>query len=176
MKTSLLALALAVGITTGCPKSFAKEKAQPENLLGSVLLFVIPDCPIVNRYIPEINRIYQAYSKQGIKLTLIYPGDYLTQKDIDTHRKEYQIKPEGRLDIDYQITKKAGATITPEAVVYDANQKIIYRGRIDDWFTDYGDKKREPSQRNLRLALDALVAGKEVPIKNTQAIGCLIEY
>ncbi|MDF1811931.1 MAG: redoxin domain-containing protein [Verrucomicrobiales bacterium] len=143
---------------------------------ASVYLFVIPDCPIVNRYAPEINRIYEDYSGKGVKITLVYAEPSLTSADIEKHRKEYSLKPPGVLDPGWKITRRSGATITPEAVVYDAGEKIVYRGRIDDWFTDFGDSRREASEKNLRLALDAVLAGKEVEIKEAEAVGCYIEY
>ena len=151
-----------------------KEKAKPDPRI-SVLLFVITDCPIANRYAPEINRIYEKYSVQGVKFTLVYTDSSLTEKEIAAHRKDYSLKPEGVLDAKHVLVKKAGAKITPEAVVFDKNGKIVYRGRIDDQFTDFGDRRSEPKERNLRLALDAVLAGKEVAVKETTAIGCLIE-
>lgn len=141
----------------------------------SVLLFVITDCPIANRYVPEINRIFDEYSAKGVEFTLVYTDPTTDEAGIAKHRKEYRLKPEGVRDADHAIVKKAGAKITPEAVVYNSKGEMVYRGRIDDQYTSFGDRRKAPTERNLRLALDATLAGKEVAVKETEAIGCLIE-
>lgn len=156
---------------------FAHSLQAEEDVASvTVLLFVIPDCPIVNRYAPEINRIYDTYSKKGVKLTLVYTEPSLTSKDVAKHRNEYSLKPEGVLDPGFELVKMAGATITPEAAVYNAEKELVYLGRIDDRFTDYGDRRLEPTERNLRLALDAVLAGLPVEMKEAKAIGCYIEF
>lgn len=170
MKPILLNLLILFPVIASSLK--ADETITP----ASVFLFVIPDCPIVNRYAPEINRIYDTYSKEGVELTLVYTEPSLTRKDIENHRTEYSLKPEGILDPDFELVKMTGATITPEAAVYNAERELVYLGRIDDWFTDFGDKRREPTERNLRLALDAVLAGEKVQISRARAIGCFIEY
>ena len=141
-----------------------------------VLLFVIPDCPIVNKYIPEINRLHDHYTEKGVEFTLVYSGSYVKAAMIENHRKTYAIKPKGILDSDFEIAKQSGATITPEAIVYNRTGEKVYAGRIDDLFTDYGDRRRVATERNLKLALDEILASKAVSVQKTKAIGCLIEY
>lgn len=172
MKLKTTALALILSCVAFI--SFAEEQPAPSGT--SVYLFVIPDCPIVNRYAPEINRIYDDYSSRGVTLTLVYTEPSLTPADIANHRNEYSLKPEGILDPQRTLVKKSGATITPEAAVYDSDGKLRYLGRIDDWFTDFGDRRRMPTERNLRLALEAVLAGEDVAISKAPAIGCFIEY
>ena len=152
-----------------------ESKKEKESKTVSVWLFVTVDCPIANRYVPEINRIYKAYSSRGVEFTLVYPDETLTRERIEKHREEFGLLPPGLLDAKRLRVKKSGATITPEAVVFDRNEKIVYRGRIDDQFTDFGERRSQPTERNLRLALDAVLAGREVDVKETKAIGCLIE-
>jgi hypothetical protein len=51
---------------------------------------------------------------------------------------------------------------------------VLYRGRIDDRVADFGKRRVEPTRRDLRLALDAILAGKPVPARRTKAVGCYI--
>lgn len=169
--TNLIPLIIAIGI---CAAVSSPADEAPETGV-SVQLFVIPDCPIVNRYVPEINRIYDHYVEKGVQFTLVYTEPSLSKDDIALHRKEYSLKPKGILDAERKLVKLAGATITPEAAVYNSSGEIVYLGRIDDWFTDWGDRRLQPSERNLRLALDAVLAGEDVKIKSAPAIGCFIE-
>jgi len=73
------------------------------------------------------------------------------------------------------MPKAAEATITPEAAVYSATGKLIYRGRINDLYTGFGDRRNAASEHTLRNALDAIPSGKEVKTARTKAVGCLIE-
>ena len=76
-------------------------------------------------------------------------------------------------DRDHKIAHAAAATITPTAVVYGPNGRA-YRGRIDDWYMALGKPRRAPTERTLRVALDAVLAGQTPAQAETQAIGCYI--
>ena len=52
--------------------------------------------------------------------------------------------------------------------------KLEYLGRIDDQYPGLGKKRTAPSQRDLRNALDAVVAGRSVKVARTEAVGCSI--
>jgi hypothetical protein len=68
-------------------------------------------------------------------------------------------------------------TITPEAAVYISGAgtpRLVYRGRIDDRFVDFGLARPQPSKHDLQEVLDALVAGRAVTPHTTPAVGCVI--
>lgn len=71
------------------------------------------------------------------------------------------------------LVKRAGATITPESVVFHRGE-ILYRGRIDDRYADWGKQRPAPTQNDLQDVLDAIAAGKRVEKRITQAVGCYI--
>lgn len=50
--------------------------------------------------------------------------------------------------------------------------KVLYLGRIDDWFGDLGKKRPAPTTHDLRDALHALLAGGEPAVARTVAVGC----
>jgi hypothetical protein len=64
--------------------------------------------------------------------------------------------------------------VTPQAVVLSSQGKTLYSGRIDNRFLGYGKDKIKASVSDLRLSLDAILAGKPVPHPTTTAIGCFI--
>jgi hypothetical protein len=72
------------------------------------------------------------------------------------------------------LATRTGARITPEAVLVGADEKMAYRGRIDDLYADYGKRRPEPTTRDLRRALDAFLAGRTVPEAGGAAVGCFI--
>jgi hypothetical protein len=63
-------------------------------------------------------------------------------------------------------------TMAPEVAILDPDGKVAYRGRIDDWYVDYGKRRGEPTRRDLRDALDAILRGAPVPNPTTKVIGC----
>jgi hypothetical protein len=145
-----------------------------------VLVFTGVDCPISNRYIPAINRIFQEFADKNVSFWVVYPGSYFDKQEIESHLQEYQIKAPAIIDRSGYLVKKTGATVTPEVVVYPAgvsqpeNGNWIYRGRIDDRYTDFGKWRPSPSREDLKEVLQSLANGQRPAMRETQAIGCYI--
>lgn len=150
----------------------ADEGEKPK---AEVWFFIATDCPVANHYAPEISRIFSEYETQGIAFSLIYPNTDLTLEEVATHRREYALKIEGRIDKDHALVKKAGVTTTPEVAVFNKDGKLIYRGMIDDLYTEFGDRRRVASQRYLRSILALCLEQEAVAFSETKPVGCLIE-
>lgn len=140
----------------------------------TVVVFISTDCPIANGYAPEIKRIVSEYSPRGVVFHLVHVDRDVSPEQARAHADEYGYTCSILLDTEHQLVQAIGATVTPEAAVIDANRELRYRGRIDDRYTDFGKKRLEPSQRDLRTALDAVLEGRAVPQPRTRAIGCYI--
>jgi Thioredoxin-like len=143
-------------------------------LAMTVLIFVSADCPVSNRYAPEIKRLYEQFAPQGIRFRLVYPNPLDDQSVIAKHLQDYAYPQIAERDRNHALVKMAGVTITPEAAVFDKRQRLIYRGRIDDRFVELGRERPAATGHNLRNALTAVLAGKPVAPSRTQAIGCFI--
>lgn len=143
--------------------------------VAEVLIFVSPDCPIANSYAPEFGRLKKEYTSKEIAFQLVYPEASLTQEEVEKHLEEYTIDLEHSIDREHTLVEKAGATTTPEAAVFDKNGELVYRGRIDNLYSDFGDRRRTATKHYLRDVLDSLAAGKEIDFSETEPIGCLIE-
>ena len=140
----------------------------------TVLIFVSIDCPVSNRYAPEIKRLHDEFAPRGARFRLVYPNPLDDEAAIARHLREYGYPPIGERDRNHTLVKTTGATITPEAVVFDARDRLVYRGRIDDRFVELGRERSSATQRDLRNALTATLAGKPVSPAQTQAVGCFI--
>ncbi len=139
-----------------------------------VLLFTAIDCPISNRYAPEVARLCEQYSERGVDFWLVYPRPSTTAEAAEAHRQEYAYPCPAFRDPDRAVARLCGATITPEAVVFDTNRRLRYRGRINNRYVDFGKTRAQATQHDLADALDALLAGEQVPTPITEAIGCPI--
>jgi thiol-disulfide isomerase/thioredoxin len=138
-----------------------------------VFLFTATDCPISNRYAPEIQRLHRAYADKGVRFFLVYPNPADTPALIREHAKSFGYPAEALRDPKQSLAKTAKATIAPEAAVF-VNARLVYHGRIDDRFVDFGLDRPAPTVRDLDEALAAVLAGRPVPHPVTQAVGCYI--
>ena len=60
--------------------------------------------------------------------------------------------------------------------MFDGKGLLVYRGRIDNLYADFGKKRAKPTRRDLRETLDALLAGKRLAKRTTKAVGCYIDF
>ncbi|WP_395141197.1 redoxin family protein [Armatimonas sp.] len=139
-----------------------------------VLFFVGTDCPISNAYAPEIKRISDSYKRQNIAFALVYPDPDLSLMEAKKHAKAYGYTCPVFIDPSHRLTRQAGATLTPQVAVLAPGGSVLYRGRINNLYVDFGKRRFEATQHDLRSALDAIVAGKAVRERFTNAIGCFI--
>lgn len=139
---------------------------------GTVLIFVGVDCPIANRLSPEIGRIIKEYSEKGIDCWLVYPDRELKADEAIRHMKEYGLNCMATIDRKRTLVKAVGATVTPQAAILDAKGFVKYLGRVNDLFAEHGRTNPEVKSHDLRVSLDALLAGKPIPNPITEAVGC----
>ena len=139
-----------------------------------VFLFISVDCPISNRYAPEIRRLSEKFAPRGVVFRLVYPNPAESPEAIRGHLKDYRYPASAMRDPRQQLARFAAATITPEAAVYDRQGHRVYLGRIDDRYVNLGLERPAPTRRDLEEALDATLEGRPVRQSMTQAVGCYI--
>ncbi len=179
-RSSVLLLVFSVwtlfgaSLTVQDVQGVARSPLQPEGK-ASLLFFVTSDCPISNSYAPEIQRICSEYGPKGIACNLVYVDPDLTPSDVKKHVREfgYGAMP-AILDSTQKLVRAAGATTTPEAAVIGRAGQVLYRGRIDNVYASLGKRRPAATEKDLRKALDEVVAGKAVSTPETKAIGCYI--
>ena len=144
------------------------------NAKATVFLFVRTDCPISNHYAPEIERLYEHYSTNKIAFWLVYPDADTLPQTIVEHTKEYRLSLPVLRDPGHALVKWCGVGVTPEAAVFVGDARVVYRGRIDNRYVDFGKERPAPSERDLEQALDAILNGKPIVRPRTTPIGCYI--
>jgi ribosomal protein L35AE/L33A len=136
----------------------------------TVLLFVRTDCPISNRYAPEVRRLRDALAPRGVVWWMIYPDPDETVAAIRKHLEDYKFGADALRDTRHALVKATGVTVTPEAAVFKGST-MIYRGRIDDRYEDLGKMRPEAVTHDLEDAIRAALAGKKIS-RRTRAVGC----
>jgi hypothetical protein len=181
MILAILALTLPPGASQ-TPSSIAPVRdtdGHRLNLFGqdrkaAVLFFITNDCPITNSYVPEINRIVADYEVRKIAFYAVYTDPTVSIPAIRRHAREFGLHFPLIPDPAHDLVHKVGATVTPEVAVLERGGKLVYLGRIDDWYVDFGKRRPAPTQRYLRQALDAVLGGRPVAIPNVNPVGCFI--
>ena len=75
------------------------------------------------------------------------------------------------VDRNNEVADAFGANRTPECYLFDKNLKLVYHGAIDDNPSDAGNVKRH----HLQEAINELVAGKDITVKESKSVGCSIK-
>lgn len=146
----------------------------PSGLKAAVLVFTTTDCPISNRYAPVIQELASRFEKQGIGFTLVYPVAADSPAVIRDHVKTFGYSIPAVRDTAQELIKHTGARVTPEVAVIGAAGAVLYRGRIDDRYVAFGKDRPQPTERTLERALEAIVHGRPIAVRETQAIGCYL--
>jgi hypothetical protein len=180
LRASALALAMAAPLTAQLPidvDGHPVSNLAPSGTLAVVLFFTASDCPISNRYIPEIQRLDRHFKASGVQVWLVYPNPGDTAEVIRAHDFEFAISAKTVLDINQSLTRLARANTTPEAAVFipeGSNLRQVYRGRIDDRYLSIGNERPQAMHHDLEQAIRAVLAHTPVAPPGGPTIGCSI--
>jgi len=147
----------------------------PAGIKAIVFLFTSTECPISNRYAPDVRRLAAKFAPKGVLFRLVYPDPADTRYGILDHMTAfaYAGATQALRDPKHALVNFTGVTVTPEAAVY-AGGRVLYHGRIDDRYVDLGLERPAATVHDLDDALTAVLAGRPVEHPVTQAVGCYI--
>lgn len=135
-----------------------------------VIIFVATQCPISNAYNSRMAALNKEYKEKGISFIGINSNKQESIEEIKTHAAENKLDFVILKDQNNIIADKFKASFTPEVYVLNKDFEIMYHGRIDD-----SRKEEDVKTKDLRKALDEILAGKKVEISKTKAFGCTIK-
>jgi thiol-disulfide isomerase/thioredoxin len=152
------------------------KNVNPFEMAGGkplALIFVRTDCPVSNRYAPTIQALSQKYASQAF-VALVYPDKTETSVDIEKHLHEYGYNITALRDTQHDLVKVSQVEITPEAAVFNGKGELVYHGRIDNWYKDFGHARSAPTTHELDEAIQAaLNSARPVPA-SVGGVGCYI--
>jgi len=135
-----------------------------------VLAFIATQCPVSNAYNERMAAFAKEYEAKGVAFVGINANKQESSAEIVEHAKTHGFSFPILKDDGNKKADDLGAQVTPETYVFDASWTLRYHGRIDD------DKSGKAiASQDLRNAVDALLAGKDVPVKEAKAFGCTIK-
>jgi thiol-disulfide isomerase/thioredoxin len=140
-----------------------------------VLVFVNTSCPLAQRYLPVLQTLEKEYRDQEVQFVAVNSAAEDTLIDMATQAVRHEMEFPFVKDFDGSCARALGVTRTPQVVVLDRDRRLSYRGRIDDQYRLRGVRK-EPTSRDLKAAIDAILAGKPVATPETEVDGCAITF
>jgi peroxiredoxin len=157
--------------TKVCLQQFQGKKAL-------VVIFMCNHCPYVKHVAPELKRLSDDYIPRDVGFIGIssndvetYPEDSLEKMAEEAATRQYRFPY--AIDLDQSVAKAYRAACTPDIFVFDGQQKLVYRGQLDD----SRPKNDKPlNGRDLRAALEAILSGKSVSADQKPSIGCNIKW
>ena len=158
-------------------------KGKPVRELGGagvrvvVLIFASSDCPISNRYIPEIARLDHEFASQRVRIWWVFPNAEDTAGIVTKHVQEFGIKELTLIDTKQSLVHMAHATVTPDAAVFKvdgAGLSEIYHGRIDDRYLSIGTERPQAGHHDLEIAIASTLAREPVARSAETPVGCAI--
>jgi peroxiredoxin len=149
----------------GAEQSLNKLKGEK----GTILVFLSAQCPVVRSYNARINDFAKSYKAKGINVVGINSNATESLEWVKSHATENYSFPM-LIDKGNVIADKLGANVTPEIYFFDENNKLLYKGAIDN--DRSGDNV---TNHYLRDAVDAKMAGKAIAKTSANAFGCSIK-
>ena len=130
-------------------------------------------CPISGRYAPRLEKLSQAFHKDGVRFIGINANPHNKADAIAKEAEELGITFPVFMDRDQSLTRQLNAKTTTEVFVVNKDRIIQYRGMVDDQYA-VGVQRKDPRHRYLQKAIRAVLKGRNPHIQRTVAPGCLI--
>ena len=143
---------------------------SPSATKATAVIFVSTNCPVSNAYNERMVAIHKDYSGRDVQFVFVNANANEPVAEIDQHAKANNFGFKVYKDIDNVLADKLDAQFTPEVFLFDKTGTLVYHGRIDDT-----RELANVKSQDFRAALDAVLAGKPVPVANTKAFGCTIK-
>ncbi len=140
-----------------------------------VFIFLGPECPISQRYVPKLNRLAAAQDTNAVEFFGVIAGQSMTRTQALAFAKDYAIQFPILFDDGLALARWLRPTHMPEAFVLKRDGDVVYHGRIDDWYQSPGKPRAAPQHHELRDTLTSVLAGKSPPKIFAPPVGCYFE-
>lgn len=165
-------LALIAALTLKAADGHVETVFPAHDRKATVVVFGLQDCPIVRQYAPEMSRLSRDYRTKGVRFVMAFADAKISPKAMASHMREFSL-PFPAVRAQANLLKLAKATVASTATVFAADGRIVYSGRIDDRYPALG-VQRPPRRADLRIALDAFLAGRRIVVPRTPVVGCFL--
>jgi len=140
-----------------------------------VIVFTNLDCPLVQRYLPRLVKLDEEYRDRGVQFVSLNVGPNDPMTEVAYQAIRFNAEFPFCKDYTGECAKLLGVERTPEVVVLDSDHRLRYRGRIDSMYR-LGGVRPDRGREDLKLAIEDVLAGRDVEVAETSVDGCKITY
>ena len=145
---------------------------------GMLAMFICRHCPFVKHVQDELARIGRDYAGRGVGVVAISANDVTSHPEDSPTKLAYQARELNftfpyLFDESQEVARAYDAQCTPDFFLYDGRGKLVYRGQLDD---SRPGNEIPVTGKDLRAALDALIAGTPISSDQRASIGCNIKW
>ncbi len=159
---------------TGTTENLQQLKSQ----VATLIMFICNHCPFVKHIKDELAKLGQDYISRGVSIIAInsndvanYPEDSPEQMKIVAEQWNFNFPY--LFDETQAVAKLYDAACTPDFYLFDNQMKCVYRGQLDD---SRPGNDIPVTGKDLRAALDALLAGQPIDSEQKPSLGCNIKW
>jgi len=143
-----------------------------------LVMFICNHCPYVKHVREHLSQLVREYQARGVAVVGISSNDALQFPDDGPEKMKQEARAAGYTfpylyDEDQEVAKQYRAACTPDFFVFDKDRRLVYRGQMDDSRPNSG---RPVTGKDLRAALDAVLAGRPAPADQKPSMGCNIKW
>lgn len=143
-----------------------------------LVVFMCNHCPFVQHVAPELARLARDYQPRGVAVIGINSNDTETYPDDSPENMAQEAQRQGYtfpylFDETQEVAKAYRAACTPDFFLFDRQRRLVYRGQLDD---SRPGNNIPVTGKDLRAALDAILAARPVPQEQRASIGCNIKW
>lgn len=145
---------------------------------GTLVMFICNHCPYVKHVMPEIGRLAKDYQPRGVAIVAINANDAGKYPQDAPPEMRKLVAEKGwtfpfLFDESQEVAQAFRAACTPDFFVFNSTQVLVYRGQLDD---SRPSTSTPVTGKDVRAALDAMLAGQPVPEDQMPSIGCNIKW
>ncbi len=160
------------------PSGKVHSLAEFEGRRALLVAFLCNHCPYVKHIAPAFTQLAKEYQEQGVGVVAINSNDFEHYPDDSPAKMKEEIAARGYtfpylVDETQQVAKAYHAACTPDFYLFDADQKLVYRGQMD---SSRPGNNLPVTGKDLREALDAVLAGRPAAAQQRPSMGCNIKW
>lgn len=176
MIKKLLILSFLLISFQSCNNAIQKNEPNLHFKKMTCYFFFIPDCPVCINNFVKVGELEKKYKLNGLEIRAIYSDPFPDTVQLNKAISESNLKIPITFDSDLKFAKKYNITTTPQFVLIDTLENVLYSGAIDNYYYALGKHRKLTSEKFLASAIESVLKGRKPEIGLTEPIGCKINY
>ena len=149
--------------------------AWDKNSKLRVYAFLGCDCPVAKLYARRLEELCKRFASHGVEWVGVISNPQDSIEDIEHFAQEIEVTFPFIKDSDQSLAESLKISRTAEVVLVDAQNEVLYRGRVDDQYAP-GITRSKTTREDLAMAIDSALEGNTPEIAVTEPVGCRIAY